>query len=769
MRKLIPRHVHDASEVLSGRGNILLNQVPPMDWTRMAFDTWTGFIAQCGSLAQTQIASLLGSWANMAATGALGLLDFAADIWSGVINGQNLGTFGVTEDYGLEKFAAGFFSADSTGRSKFAQQFVDETLIAVDAVTASRIKNAEVSWDKLTTDVKTKISATAKWFSEAETGFSFVDSYTTIISDATASGELCIQRLSTAPTNTFFYGQYITMDAGNYWVLFRLKVASNASDANLVKIDCVCTRGSLGERQLHPNDFEQSNVWQTFAVPAEIRQNDTGIEFRGMNFQTGVTTIYCDYVAVIPMTKISTDLLEAYCVTAPKIAAGIITVDKMSANSIDTNQLVAGAVVSSKLALWRLTSDPSVTAGMLWWRSDLNQIRFYDGSTIQWIPKFPINFSTTNIVNFSWSAFLAVCNSGLSAINTAGNIATGAINALAQVVDGFFSGLLGRNKFADDLALPFTKLEATPYKLPTSAYNYIVNPSYEYGTWGGDETEYAFPKFGNKAIMLSANYAVKNTGYSNYVDIRGTDKITLSTWLCIWNWVTGTFYGQLFFYDSNKNYISYVDWYSTTGSNFNYTQISRTYTVATEFPANTAYIRLKFCWWKADSQPKGDAVIDAVQVNFGDQVPVFQDFTTYSYNWCPEKIETVLTTATSWSSTDYTDILQLDFDCEATMLILAFGFASVYAYRSADGIILGEIQLTVDDTPISGTHSFFGVGETVSNLRTIHHCFHTHTVLVLTKGTHHVEIQFRVTAGTSVYAHDRRLTIIKGFYKGGTT
>jgi hypothetical protein len=98
-------------------------------------------------------------------------------------------------------------------------------------------------------------------------------------------------------------------------------------------VDVTCKRGTdyplLGYRDLHPNDFAAPNEWQTFAVPAEIRSNDTLVEIRGMDFIPGKTTVCCDWVALIPMSKICTDVIDAYAITASKIAVGAVTANKL--------------------------------------------------------------------------------------------------------------------------------------------------------------------------------------------------------------------------------------------------------------------------------------------------------------------------------------------------------------------------------------------------------------------------------------------------------
>jgi hypothetical protein len=288
-----------------------------------------------------------------------------------------------------------------------------------------------------------------------------------------------------------------------------------------------------------------------------------------------------------------------------------------------------------------------------------------------------------------------------------------------------------------------------------------VNGGFEYGTWGGDEawipsTSLA-AKFGKYSIALYAVGNNKLSGYSNYIDIRGMDKITLSAWITIWNRTAGAFQGVIWFYNSSKTLLSWTSWYETSTTDFGWTQISHTYTPSTEFPANTAYIRITFQWWAAGSPYcTGDAYIDGVQINMGDQIPTFQDFTTYAYNWCPEKIETTSATTVSWASASWTDILTLNLECESTMLLLIFAHCHCYNGDASDQGFL----LHFDDVSLAETYVIHdGRGN-----------YSVHSVKIATRGSHHIDMKM-VRGGSSgtVYGYERRLTTLKGFYQGGTT
>jgi phage-related protein len=77
VKKIIPRHVHYTNEIMPSGGNVPLGNIPPLDWTRMAFDSWNAFVTGISVTAQ-QIVDTIGSviksiydagavaWANLA-------------------------------------------------------------------------------------------------------------------------------------------------------------------------------------------------------------------------------------------------------------------------------------------------------------------------------------------------------------------------------------------------------------------------------------------------------------------------------------------------------------------------------------------------------------------------------------------------------------------------------------------------------------------------------------------------------------------------------
>lgn len=170
-RKL-PRHVHTPEEVMPAYSETIARDwIPQLDWTRMAFQTWADFQTFIGVTAQnifdiigevitfaewtaTQIATVFVNWSHLVATGALGLLDFGASIWTGVLNAANVALTSLADGFftgvsGLAKFITGFFTADATGRGKFQDLFVTTALIGNLAVTTAKIDALAVTAAKI--------------------------------------------------------------------------------------------------------------------------------------------------------------------------------------------------------------------------------------------------------------------------------------------------------------------------------------------------------------------------------------------------------------------------------------------------------------------------------------------------------------------------------------------------------------------------------------------------------------------------------------------
>lgn len=100
---------------------------------------------------------------------------------------------------------------------------------------------------------------------------------------------------------------------------------------------------------------------------------------------------------------VTADILAANSVVSDKIFAGAVTTDKIDALAVTAAEIAADAIIASKIKAGEvhtahilfdlLTSDPTLAAGKLWYRSDKDQIRFAAGTLladVAIIPKFPL-------------------------------------------------------------------------------------------------------------------------------------------------------------------------------------------------------------------------------------------------------------------------------------------------------------------------------------------------------------------------------------------
>jgi len=99
------------------------------------------------------------------------------------------------------------------------------------------------------------------------------------------------------------------------------------------------------------------------------------------------------------VTKIDGGKISAGTVTADQIAAGAITADKIAVGAVTADKISAGAVTSEKIAAGQVTtdhirfnvlnSDPTYEAGKMWYRGDLDELRFASGTTYDKVAQIP--------------------------------------------------------------------------------------------------------------------------------------------------------------------------------------------------------------------------------------------------------------------------------------------------------------------------------------------------------------------------------------------
>ena len=159
--------------------------------------------------------------------------------------------------------------------------------------------------------------------------------------------------------------------------------------------------------------------------------------------------------------------------------------------------------------------------------------------------------------------------------------------------------------------------------------NSVLNPSFEYGDWGGDETASTdYSKYGKYSGKLVANGANIYSAMSNWINIKGWDKVTVAAWVNITALTTASFWLTIRFYDTNRAACTptdHIDLAQYTATQ-DWAQVSHTY-AATDFPSDCVYIRVRMAWWNDIGDPSGTAYVDGWQVHKGEYLPDFYDGT----------------------------------------------------------------------------------------------------------------------------------------------
>ena len=127
------------------------------------------------------------------------------------------------------------------------------------------------------------------------------------VSDVSSWSETAMKASSSSPNNGWLYGPYITSESNgttmlgrSYIVRFMLRVSSNLSPSNVFYVDVCCNLGLvLASRSIKGSDFAASDSWQSFELSFTVPNTLTsGLEFRVMNKNHGITDVYVDQVQI---------------------------------------------------------------------------------------------------------------------------------------------------------------------------------------------------------------------------------------------------------------------------------------------------------------------------------------------------------------------------------------------------------------------------------------------------------------------------------------
>lgn len=151
--------------------------------------------------------------------------------------------------------------------------------------------------------------------------------------------------------------------------------------------------------------------------------------------------------------------------------------------------------------------------------------------------------------------------------------------------------------------------------------NYIENPGFEDGTWGGSETQSGTEKYKGdySAELVSNGTAEVFSGKSNRINIDpATYTYTVSTWVNITTFTQGKFVLRAIFYDSGDSQLGTMDWKEFTAATSGWEKSNYTFQSG-DFPVNTAKIDFQFAWiLDGATQPSGTAYVDNYKFEIGD-------------------------------------------------------------------------------------------------------------------------------------------------------
>jgi len=154
--------------------------------------------------------------------------------------------------------------------------------------------------------------------------------------------------------------------------------------------------------------------------------------------------------------------------------------------------------------------------------------------------------------------------------------------------------------------------------------NLCRNPSYEFGDWGGPETQSSEQaRFGVYSAKLVATGSTITSSMSDFMYVKGCKRLTVAAWLKITSLTAGVLVACYDCYDAAKAWLA-CRVIATLNAVTDWRQVMRTLIENTDdLPAGTVFIRLRFYW---DSTPTGVGFADGWQVVYGDSLPQFEDY-----------------------------------------------------------------------------------------------------------------------------------------------
>jgi len=134
-----------------------------------------------------------------------------------------------------------------------------------------------------------------------EEEFRNVNPNVSVVSDAEANNDKALKVPSAAGNilEVFDTPDFRGQIAGDFYILFRIKVASNVSSAYLGKLRLVANATTRSYYEIYPNELP-NNKYHIIALRGRVDKNDSDAYGDLYDFRGGITDLYIDYVGILP-------------------------------------------------------------------------------------------------------------------------------------------------------------------------------------------------------------------------------------------------------------------------------------------------------------------------------------------------------------------------------------------------------------------------------------------------------------------------------------
>lgn len=193
--------------------------------------------------------------------------------------------------------------------------------------------------------------------------------YTEKYADSTALNGYCRRALTGNTAGNMTSGPFASLPAGKYRAHWSIRLASATSTGKVLDL-LVYTTTAIANRAIYPGEFlGDYTTYRVFTLPFRLSSSTVELQFL-TSYSAGTWDVRVDRCWIEAVGE----------------GLGEITTDVLTING--------------------MTTDPSYSKGKMWYRDDLDQIRFSAGTTITdvyIIPKYPLSELQAAGENMVWN------------------------------------------------------------------------------------------------------------------------------------------------------------------------------------------------------------------------------------------------------------------------------------------------------------------------------------------------------------------------------